>query len=98
MFRPDDWAWRPRWKYSRRLASKGIGSEIAFQLAIAGAAVVVNYASDTAGAGKVVKSIVGTKRMLMLICSSERLQPSASGVDTIPGPGRMQTDTIRTQY
>jgi 3-oxoacyl-[acyl-carrier protein] reductase len=40
-------------------ASKGIGAEIARQLAAAGAAVVVNYASDRGGAEKVVAGIVG---------------------------------------
>lgn len=40
-------------------ASKGIGAEIARQLAAAGAAVVVNYANDRAGADKVVADIVG---------------------------------------
>jgi 3-oxoacyl-[acyl-carrier protein] reductase len=38
-------------------ASKGIGAEIARQLAAAGAAVVVNYASSRAGADKVVADI-----------------------------------------
>jgi 3-oxoacyl-[acyl-carrier protein] reductase len=38
-------------------ASKGIGAEIARQLAAAGAAVVVNYASSKAGADKVVAEI-----------------------------------------
>jgi len=38
-------------------ASKGIGAEIAKQLAAAGAAVVVNYASDRGGAEKVVGDI-----------------------------------------
>jgi 3-oxoacyl-[acyl-carrier protein] reductase len=38
-------------------ASKGIGAEVARQLAHAGAAVVVNYASDKAGAERVVTSI-----------------------------------------
>jgi 3-oxoacyl-[acyl-carrier protein] reductase len=38
-------------------ASKGIGAEIALQLADAGAAVVVNYASDKAGADRVVTAI-----------------------------------------
>jgi 3-oxoacyl-[acyl-carrier protein] reductase len=38
-------------------ASKGIGAEIAKQLADAGAAVVVNYASSKAGADKVVADI-----------------------------------------
>jgi 3-oxoacyl-[acyl-carrier protein] reductase len=38
-------------------ASKGIGAEIAKQLAAAGAAVVVNYASSKAGADKVVADI-----------------------------------------
>ncbi|WP_425615474.1 SDR family NAD(P)-dependent oxidoreductase [Anatilimnocola sp. NA78] len=38
-------------------ASKGIGAEIARQLAAAGAAVVVNYASSKAGADKVVFDI-----------------------------------------
>ena len=40
-------------------ASKGIGAEIALQLADAGAAVVVNYASDKAGADRVVSTIKG---------------------------------------
>jgi len=39
-------------------ASKGIGAEIAVQLAAAGASVVVNYASSKAGADKVVSQIV----------------------------------------
>jgi 3-oxoacyl-[acyl-carrier protein] reductase len=38
-------------------ASKGIGAEIAVQLAAAGAAVVVNYASSKSGADKVVAQI-----------------------------------------
>ena len=38
-------------------ASKGIGAEIARQLAAAGASVVVNYASSKAGADKVVADI-----------------------------------------
>jgi 3-oxoacyl-[acyl-carrier protein] reductase len=38
-------------------ASKGIGAEVAKQLAGAGASVVVNYSSDKAGAEKVVQSI-----------------------------------------
>ena len=41
-------------------ASKGIGAEIARQLAAAGAAVVVNYSSDRAGAERVVADIVKT--------------------------------------
>ena len=40
-------------------ASKGIGAEIARELAAAGAAVVVNYASDREGAEKVVADIAG---------------------------------------
>ena len=40
-------------------ASKGIGAEIAKQLAASGAAVVVNYASSKAGADKVVADITG---------------------------------------
>lgn len=39
-------------------ASKGIGAGIAKQLGAAGAAVVVNYASDREGAGRVVSEIV----------------------------------------
>jgi 3-oxoacyl-[acyl-carrier protein] reductase len=39
-------------------ASKGIGAEIARQLAAAGAAVIVNYASSQAGAEKVVAEII----------------------------------------
>lgn len=42
-------------------ASKGIGSGIANALASAGAAVVVNYASDRAGAEAVVKAITKAK-------------------------------------
>lgn len=38
-------------------ASKGIGASIATQLAQAGASVVVNYASDQAGAQKIVKEV-----------------------------------------
>jgi len=40
-------------------ASKGIGAEIAKQLAAEGASVVVNYASSKAGADKVVSEITG---------------------------------------
>jgi 3-oxoacyl-[acyl-carrier protein] reductase len=40
-------------------ASKGIGAEIALQLAAEGAAVVVNYASSKAGADKVVATVKG---------------------------------------
>jgi 3-oxoacyl-[acyl-carrier protein] reductase len=40
-------------------ASKGIGAEIARELAAAGASVVVNYASSKAGADKVVAEIMG---------------------------------------
>jgi len=40
-------------------ASKGIGAEIALQLAAAGAAVTVNYSSDKAGADRVVAAITG---------------------------------------
>src|SRR6266851_3293441 len=40
-------------------ASKGIGAGIARELASAGAAVVVNYASSKEGADKVVGEIVG---------------------------------------
>jgi 3-oxoacyl-[acyl-carrier protein] reductase len=40
-------------------ASKGIGAEIARQLAAEGASVVVNYASSKEGADRVVKDIVG---------------------------------------
>src|SRR5207248_1867661 len=38
-------------------ASKGIGAEVARQLGAAGAAVVVNYASDRAGAERVVGAV-----------------------------------------
>ncbi len=41
-------------------ASKGIGAEIAKQLAAAGAAVVVNYSSSKEGAERVVKEITGS--------------------------------------
>ena len=41
-------------------ASKGIGAEIARQLAVNGAAVVVNYSSSKSGADKVVSEITGT--------------------------------------
>jgi 3-oxoacyl-[acyl-carrier protein] reductase len=41
-------------------ASKGIGAAIAPALAAAGAAVVVNYNTDAAGAERVVKEIVGS--------------------------------------
>src|SRR5256885_11858309 len=41
-------------------ASKGIGAEIARQFAADGAAVVVNYSSDRAGAERVVADIVKT--------------------------------------
>src|SRR5947208_5977710 len=40
-------------------ASKGIGAEVARQLAAEGASVVVNYASSRAGADKVVAEIAG---------------------------------------
>lgn len=41
-------------------ASKGIGAAIAKHLAAAGASVVVNYASDKAGADKVVAAVLAT--------------------------------------
>jgi len=41
-------------------ASKGIGAEIARELAAAGAAVVVNYATSRDGADKVVAEITGS--------------------------------------
>src|SRR5262245_34407425 len=41
-------------------ASKGIGAAVAKRLAADGAAVVVNFASDRAGAEKVVAAITGT--------------------------------------
>jgi 3-oxoacyl-[acyl-carrier protein] reductase len=41
-------------------ASKGIGAEIARELAAAGAAVVVNYATSRDGADKVVAEIIGS--------------------------------------
>ena len=41
-------------------ASKGIGAEIAKELAAEGASVVVNYASSKAGADKVVSEIAGS--------------------------------------
>ena len=41
-------------------ASKGIGAEIARELAVAGAAVVVNYATSRDGADKVVAEITGS--------------------------------------
>ncbi|MFA6916906.1 MAG: glucose 1-dehydrogenase [Parachlamydiales bacterium] len=40
-------------------ASKGIGAEIALQLAAEGASVIVNYSSSKEGADKIVKEIVG---------------------------------------
>src|SRR5438045_2149134 len=40
-------------------ASKGIGASIALHLAAEGAAVVVNYSSDEAGAKRIVGEIVG---------------------------------------
>ena len=43
-------------------ASKGIGAEIARNLASEGAAVVVNYASDREGAERVVKAIEAAGR------------------------------------
>src|SRR5438477_8463716 len=40
-------------------AAKGIGAGIARELAAAGAAIVVNYASDSAGAARLVAEIEG---------------------------------------
>ena len=48
-------------------ASKGIGAEIARELAAAGASVVVNYASGREGADKVVADIVGDGGRAMAI-------------------------------
>lgn len=48
-------------------ASKGIGAEIAVQLAAEGASVVVNYASSRAGANKVVKAITAKKGKAMAV-------------------------------
>jgi 3-oxoacyl-[acyl-carrier protein] reductase len=48
-------------------ASKGIGAEIAREMAAAGAAVIVNYAADRGGADKVVGEIVGSGGKAMTV-------------------------------
>jgi len=49
--------------------SKGIGAEIAFQLARAGAAVAVNYSSDRAGAERAVERIVALGGKAMAVAA-----------------------------
>lgn len=49
-------------------ASKGIGAGIAKELAAAGAAVAVNYASDRTGANAVVQTITDVSTRLRDVC------------------------------
>ena len=53
-------------------ASKGIGSGIARELAAAGAAIVVNYASDRIGAESVVDTIVAAGGRYMIDAWTEK--------------------------
>ena len=59
-------------------ASKGIGAEIARQLAAAGAAVVVNYAGSRAGAESVVGEITAARALppAVVISSTTRSAPA----------------------
>jgi 3-oxoacyl-[acyl-carrier protein] reductase len=61
-------------------ASKGIGAAIATSLAAAGASVVVNYASDKAGADKVVKNITAAGGKAVTIQGSVAKKAEAQGI------------------
>ncbi|CAN5534152.1 glucose 1-dehydrogenase [soil metagenome] len=70
-------------------ASKGIGAEIALQLAAAGAAVAVNYASSKAGADAVVAKIVaqGGKAVAVHGNLAEAAGATAVVADTVKALG-----------
>ncbi|QEL15068.1 SDR family NAD(P)-dependent oxidoreductase [Limnoglobus roseus] len=61
-------------------ASKGIGAEIARQLAAAGASVVVNYASSKAGADKVVADITGKGGKAVAVAGDVSKAADAQGI------------------
>lgn len=61
-------------------ASKGIGAEIARQLAAEGAAVVVNYASSKAGADKVVADITGKGGKAVAVGGDVSKKADAEGI------------------
>jgi len=61
-------------------ASKGIGAEIARQLAAAGASVVVNYASSKAGGDKVVADITSKGGKAVAVGGDVSKAPEAQGI------------------
>src|SRR5262252_9246628 len=61
-------------------ASKGIGAEIARQLAAEGAAVVVNYASSKAGADKVVADITAKGGKAVAVRGDVSKKAEAEGI------------------
>src|SRR3954471_8310636 len=61
-------------------ASKGIGAEIARQLAAEGASVVVNYASSKAGADKVVADITGNGGKAVAVGGDVSKKADAEGI------------------
>jgi 3-oxoacyl-[acyl-carrier protein] reductase len=61
-------------------ASKGIGAEIARQLAAAGASVVVNYASSKAGADKVVADITSKGGKAVAVGGDVAKKADAEGI------------------
>ena len=68
-------------------ASKGIGAGIARELAAAGAAVAVNYASDRAGAEAVVRAIAA---------SGGRAVALPGNVSKADDVARLLAETVRT--
>jgi 3-oxoacyl-[acyl-carrier protein] reductase len=72
-------------------SSKGIGAEIAKQLAAAGAAVVVNYASSKAGADRVVEAIqaAGGKGIAVQADVSRQAQADQLAAAAISAFGRL---------
>ena len=65
-------------------ASKGIGAEIARQLAAAGASVVVNYASSKAGADKVVADITAKGGKAVAVGGDVSKRAGAEGIIEYP--------------
>ena len=61
-------------------ASKGIGAEIARQLAVEGASIVVNYASSKAGADKVVADITAKGGKAVAVGGDVSKQAEAKGI------------------
>jgi 3-oxoacyl-[acyl-carrier protein] reductase len=65
-------------------ASKGIGAEIARELAAAGATVVVNYASDKSGADRVVDEIAKRGGTAVAIQANWQRRRTSNGFLQLP--------------